>query len=120
MTHEWDERCQQEEMLWRPKSQIIWLKEGERNTKFFHRTIMARRAHNKILKIRDPNGIKRESHKDIKTNMVNHFLRVAQEPNQDRTKDIQKVIHHIPRLVTEEKNNNLIKPIAEEEIDQAL
>jgi hypothetical protein len=65
MTREWDERCQQEETLWRQKSWIIWLKEGERNTKFFQRTTMARRAHNKILKIRDQDGIERESHKDI-------------------------------------------------------
>ena len=102
MTQEWDEWCQQEETLWRKKSWIRWLKEGERNTKFFHRTTMARRAHNKILKIRDQDGIERESHKDIETTLVNHFHRIAQEPNQYRKKAIQKVIQHIPWLVTEE------------------
>jgi ATP phosphoribosyltransferase len=81
---------------------------------------MARRSHNKILKIRDQDGIERESHKDIETTLVNHFHGIAQEPNQDRTEAIQKIIQHIPRLVTEEQNNNLNKPIAEEEIDQAL
>jgi hypothetical protein len=81
---------------------------------------MARRAHNKILKIRDLNGIERESHKDIETTLVNHFHGIAQEPNQDRMEVIQKVTQHIPCLVTEEQNKNLIKPILEEEIDQAL
>jgi hypothetical protein len=53
MTQEWEARCQQEETLWHQNSRIRWLKEGERNTKLFHRTTIARRTHNKILKIRD-------------------------------------------------------------------
>jgi hypothetical protein len=81
---------------------------------------MARRAHNKILKIKDQDGIERESHKEIETTLVNHFHEIAQEPNQDRTEAIQRIIQHIPILVIEEQNNNLNKPIAEEEIDQVL
>jgi hypothetical protein len=120
MTQEWETRCQQEETLWRQKSRIRWLKEGEWNTKFFHRTTMARRAHNKILKIKDRDGIERESHKEIETTLVNHFHGITQEPNQDRTKAIQRIIQHTPHLVTEEQNNNLNKPIVKEEIDQVL
>jgi hypothetical protein len=50
MTQEWEARCQQEETLWHQKYRIRWLKEGEWNTKFFHRTTIVRRTHNKILK----------------------------------------------------------------------
>jgi exonuclease III len=85
MTQEWEARCKQEETLWRQKSRIRWLKEGERNTKFFHRTTIARRSHNKILKIRDQDGIERESHQDIENTLVNHFQGIAKEPNQDRS-----------------------------------
>jgi exonuclease III len=120
MTQEWEARCQQEETLWRQKSRIRWLREGERNTKFFHRTTIARRAHNKILKIKDQDGIERESHKEIETTLVNHFHGIAQEPNKDRTEAIQRITQHIPHLVTEEQNNNLNKPIVEEEIDQVI
>jgi hypothetical protein len=38
---------------------------------------MARRIHNKILKIKDQDGIERESHKEIKTTLVNHFHGIA-------------------------------------------
>jgi hypothetical protein len=63
---------------------------------------MARRTHNKILKIKDQDGIERDSHKEIETTLVNDFHEIAQEPNQDRMKAIQRIIQHIPHLVTEE------------------
>jgi hypothetical protein len=88
MTQEWKERCHHEETLWSQKFRIRWLKEGEQYTKFFHRTTIARRNHNKILKIWDRDGIERESHKEIENILINHFHGIAQEPNQDRTEAI--------------------------------
>jgi hypothetical protein len=120
MTQEWEGICQQEEILWRQKSRIRWLNEGERNFFFFHRTTIARRAHNKILKMKDQDGIERESHKEIENTLVSHFHGIAQEPNKDRTEAIQRITQYIPHLVTEEQNNNLNKPIAKEEIDQVI
>ena len=43
-----DERRKQEEILWKQKSRIKWLKEGEINTKLFHRSTIQRRMHNRI------------------------------------------------------------------------
>jgi hypothetical protein len=52
---------------------------------FFHRTTIDIRAHKKILKIKDQDGIERESHKEIETTMVNHFQVISHDPNQDKT-----------------------------------
>eukprot|EP00253_Pinus_taeda_P027155 PITA_27155 len=45
--------CKQEEIFWRQKSRVQWLKEGEHNTIFFHRSTMANRVHNIISLIKD-------------------------------------------------------------------
>lgn len=47
----------QEEASWRLKSRATWLKEGDKNTKFFHRFANSRREKNSIWKISDGQGL---------------------------------------------------------------
>ena len=50
-----EERRKQEEILWKQKSRIQWLREGERNT-FFHKTMIQRHQHNRFFSLKDQNG----------------------------------------------------------------
>ena len=53
LQHEWENRCLQEEIFCRQKSRVQWIKEGERNTKLFHRYTIAHRNNNRIVKLTD-------------------------------------------------------------------
>ena len=52
-----NELLYREEMLWLQRSRIVWLKEGDRNTKMFHRKAVWRARKNKIRGLADEAGV---------------------------------------------------------------
>jgi len=51
-----EERHKEEEIPWKDKCHVQWLKEGERNTKFFHRTMIHKSYMDHITKLEDAQG----------------------------------------------------------------
>ncbi|CAL2246751.1 unnamed protein product [Prunus armeniaca] len=47
----------EEELFWKQKSRIQWLQAGEKNTKFFHSKVMARRRQNRLMGLEDATGV---------------------------------------------------------------
>ena len=68
-----DERYAQEEILWRQKSRIQWLKEGEKNTTFFHRTMVQCRNNNRIFKLHNTQGESLHTKKQIQEELIHYF-----------------------------------------------
>eukprot|EP00253_Pinus_taeda_P011111 PITA_11111 len=115
-----EERRKQEEILWKQKSRIRWLKEGERNTKFFHRTTVQRRMHNNISFIQKQGGERVEKHDEIEQEFLRHLRQVHQEPLIDRRPAIEKITQNVPKIITEEHNELLLSPILPQEVDAAM
>jgi len=115
-----ENRRKQEEIYWRQKSRVRWLKEGERNTKFFHRTTVQWRMHNNIPFIQNQTGAKVETHEEIEEELLNHFQQTHQEQKEDRRQAIRKITSNIPKIITEEQNDLLMRPIHPQEVDEAM
>lgn len=99
-----EERRKQEEILWRQKSRVQWLREGERNTKFFHKAMIQHRQRNKIFSIKNQEGQRILKHDEIEKVLVNHFKNLLNETQENRTEAITKMSKEIPKLVTREQN----------------
>ena len=68
-----------EEITWRQKFKEVWLKEGDRNTGFFHKITNAHRRRNNVDKIRI-NGVWLTEENGIKEGIVNAFRSLLSNP----------------------------------------
>lgn len=66
-------------MAWRQRSRDLWLKQGDKNTKYFHRTANAHRRYNNIDKL-IVEGETMENPTDIKEEIVTFYQKLYSEP----------------------------------------
>ena len=120
MQRQWEERLKQEETLRRQKSRVQWLKQGERNTSFFHKSTIQNRAFNRILSLKTADGDQVFSRDHIGSELNSYFTSLLREPLQDRSQAIQKILGAIPSLVTEDQNALLLREFTEQEIEETV
>jgi hypothetical protein len=75
-----NDRDMQEELLWKQKSRLRWLKEGEGGTKFFHISMVQRRHQNHITSLKYSQGKNMTENADIEQELVNLFESLLTEP----------------------------------------
>ncbi|XP_059658998.1 uncharacterized protein LOC132305363 [Cornus florida] len=68
-----------EEISWRQKSRALWLKERDRNTKFFHRLANAHRRSNHIGRIW-VEGVEMWKEEDVHNGIVSFYQKLYTEP----------------------------------------
>ena len=64
-----------EEIFWRQKSRELWLKEGDNNTRFFHRMANAHSRRNWLFKLK-VNGCWQSEANNLKNNVVGAFQKL--------------------------------------------
>ena len=70
---EMDRLLEQEEIDWRQRSRINWLKDGDRNTKFFHHKATWRAKTNKIGRLQRSNGSMTTDKTEMETMTTDFF-----------------------------------------------
>jgi hypothetical protein len=112
-----NETMYREEMLWMQRSRIDWLREGDRNSRFFHQKAVWRARKNKIARLRDENGIINTVPSDMQRMTVSYFKSLyTRDPSLSHT----SITDLVQEKITEEMNDQLCKEFSDEEISDAL
>jgi hypothetical protein len=117
LEHELCELFEREEIMAKQRSRVEWLREGDRNTSFFHARATARQKTNKIDMLLHADGSKCEVQAELK-GMVQEFYEnlFSSEP----CASVDAVLDAIPTKFTADMNDDLGKPYTDEEIGAAL
>lgn len=75
---------------------------------------------NIISSIKTPNHQKLESHDVIAQEFMNHFQATLSKMVSKRRFDTMKITYHIPKLVTREHNDLLLKEITMQEVELTI
>ncbi|KAH9747206.1 reverse transcriptase domain-containing protein [Citrus sinensis] len=108
-----------EEIYWRQRSRVEWLKEGDRNTKFFHAKASSRKKKNRIWGIMNKQNSWVEDEEEVDKQFCDYFaeLFTTSNPNSDH---ILAALGELTPTVTDEMNQQLDSPFSAEEIYTTL
>ena len=106
-----------ETRMWNQHSCIIWLKNGDGNTKFFHTRASHRFRKNVILGINEPQGVWKVELNDIRGVLINFYQELFTTTNPTLHQD---VLDQIPQVISDDMNQDLMCKFEEWEVVQAL
>ena len=107
----------EEELFWSQKSRIQWLREGDKNTKHFHASVQGRRSRNRMNKLQRNDGSWTESEEELSNEIAEYYRKLLTSNEEE---ELNEVLDGIPHTITTEMNENLLKPVKEEEIKSVV
>ncbi|WJX23885.1 hypothetical protein P8452_13067 [Trifolium repens] len=107
----------QEECLWFQKSRGQWIADGDRNTKYYHSKTIIRRRRNKIITLRNENGVWIDDPDNLKNMVRNFYINLFQEDEPIREPIISWATYP---MNMEGHHNTLSAPVLLTECKRAL
>ncbi|KAK8286920.1 hypothetical protein V6Z12_D07G023200 [Gossypium hirsutum] len=106
-----------EELFWEQRARVNWLKNGDRNTSYFHKIAVQHQLRGRISELDNGNGRRISSTEEILKLAADYFSNLfsAFEMGSD-----EHVFELVEKIVTESMNDFLIKQFTEEDIESAV
>jgi hypothetical protein len=117
ITKEMNELLAKEEVMWKQRSRVDWLKSGDQNTSYFHRKASWRSKKNNITKLATDDGSVIMDDDKIK-DMTKVFFQDLY--NRDESVEPDGILKLIQRKIDVNTNDRLCQDFTDEEISNAL
>src|SRR6516165_6265357 len=109
--------CHEEEAFYKQRSRVQWLSLGDKNTKFFHRSLVHRQVRNRIHSLLDEDGSHVTDQRGLGQLAVRYFQGLFSAPSQPSFEGVSRVI---TSRIFEDVIPSLIADISDEEIRSAM
>jgi hypothetical protein len=106
-----------EDMQWRQRAKSDWLRDGDRNTRYFHECANARRKTNRIHNILDAEERMCDTEEEVQMGFINYFSSLFTTVDAG---DMGPCLQHMEMRVSDDMNQELLKPFSEDDIRTAL
>ncbi|XP_020412490.1 uncharacterized protein LOC18793550 [Prunus persica] len=112
-----DSLLSREEAFWKQRSKVSWLKEGDRNTRFFHQRASNRKQRNYVKGLRDNTGRWREDEQGLQYVVLDYFTHLF---TSSASGSEGESIDAVESRVTPDMNNLLLTDYCDAEIHEAV
>lgn len=117
VSKELDELLLKQEIYWAQRSRILWLRHGDKNTKYFHSKASQRQRRNFIQGIQNQDNIWLEEVEDIADVAIKYFENMFKSGTCDR---LEECLAMVPHKVTNDMQIILTREYSVEEIKVVL
>ncbi|XP_021761699.1 uncharacterized protein LOC110726522 [Chenopodium quinoa] len=117
ISQELDELLMLEESYWQARARANELRDGDKNTSYFHHKANARRRKNSIKGLEDGDGVWKQDKKDMQDIILGYFSTLF---TSDGSRDIDEALAGVSNVITDEMNQKLCAEPTGEEIHRAL
>ena len=109
--------CKDEESLLKQRSRINWLQLGDRNTKFFHNSLLHRQVRNRIHSLHDSTGTIITDQQEMGKLASTYYEQLLSAPQPPLSGPVN---HIYPNIISDASKSAINLPITDEDIKTAL
>ncbi|CAL9013386.1 unnamed protein product, partial [Prunus brigantina] len=111
------ELLEKQETMWRQRSRVAWLKEGDKNTRFFHGRASSRSKRNRVDGIFDENHVWQNDERRIGDLFCDYFKTLF---SSSGSQQMERILNEVRPVITNAMNDQLLQPFTREELEHTL